>query len=60
MILRMLWRSRYDVFISYSHKDDAVVKPSTQKLLESYDAKVEYFEVCAVSGHLPGQLARGN
>ena len=36
--------------------DDAVVKPSTQKLLDSYDPKVEYFEVCGSSGALPGQL----
>jgi heme-degrading monooxygenase HmoA len=40
--------------------DDAVVKPSTPKLLESYDAKVEHFEVCGVSGLLPGQLLPGN
>ena len=39
--------------------DDAVVKPSTQKLLESYDAKVEYFEVCAASGLVPGQSVSG-
>ena len=36
--------------------DDAVVKPSTQNLLESYDVKVECFEACGVSGVLPGQL----
>src|SRR5215467_9748902 len=40
--------------------DDAVVKPSTQKLLESYDTKVEYFEVCGASGLLPGQLSADN
>jgi heme-degrading monooxygenase HmoA len=40
--------------------DDAVVKPSTQQLLESYDAKVEYFEVCGAAGLLPGQLSPGD
>ena len=36
--------------------EDAIVKESTQKRLESYDPKVEYFEVCASSATLPGQL----
>lgn len=35
--------------------DDAVVKPSTQKLLKSFDVKVEYFETLVstniVGGH---------
>ena len=30
--------------------DDAVVKPSTQKLLKSYDLKVEYFETVVATG----------
>ena len=32
--------------------DDAVVKPSTQKLLKSFDLKVEYFETVASTGRL--------
>ena len=32
--------------------DDAVVKPSTQKLLKSYDLKVEYFETLVKTGIL--------
>ena len=32
--------------------DDAVVKPQTQKVLSSFDEKVEYFEVLASSGVL--------
>jgi hypothetical protein len=36
--------------------DDAIVKPSTQKLLESYDPKVEYFEVSGGTGMLPGEI----
>jgi hypothetical protein len=32
--------------------DDAVVKPSTQKLLKSFDLKVEYFETIASTGRL--------
>jgi len=32
--------------------DDAVVKPSTQKLLKSFDLKVEYFETVAATGKL--------
>ena len=32
--------------------DDAVVKPSTQKLLKSYDLKVEYFETVVTTGIL--------
>ena len=30
--------------------DDAVVKPSTQKLLQSYELKVEYFETIVTTG----------
>lgn len=30
--------------------DDAVVKPSTQKLLQSFDLKVEYFETLVSTG----------
>ncbi len=30
--------------------EDAVVKPQTQKVLESYDPKVEYFEVLVGPG----------
>ncbi|TPN88505.1 hypothetical protein FJ987_23360 [Mesorhizobium sp. CU2] len=30
--------------------DDAVVKPSTQKLLKSFDLKVEYFETLVSTG----------
>jgi hypothetical protein len=33
--------------------DDAVVKPSTQKLLASFDLKVEHFEVLVQSGSFP-------
>lgn len=32
--------------------DDAVVKPSTQKLLASFDLKVEYFETVVATGIL--------
>jgi len=32
--------------------DDAVVKPSTQKLLRSFDLKVEYFETVVATGIL--------
>ena len=32
--------------------DDAVVKPSTQKLLKSFDLKVEYFETVVSTGRL--------
>jgi len=32
--------------------DDAVVKPSTQKLLQSFDMKVEYFETIVATGIL--------
>ena len=32
--------------------DDAVVKPSTQKLLKSFDLKVEYFETIVATGIL--------
>ncbi|MCT4610169.1 MAG: hypothetical protein N4A70_13300 [Pelagimonas sp.] len=32
--------------------DDAVVKPSTQKLLKSFDLKVEYFETVVATGKL--------
>ena len=32
--------------------DDAVVKPSTQKLLKSFDQKVEYFETVVTTGIL--------
>jgi len=32
--------------------DDAVVKPSTQKLLKSFDLKVEYFETVVATGIL--------
>lgn len=32
--------------------DDAVVKPSTQKLLKSFDMKVEYFETVVATGNL--------
>ena len=32
--------------------DDAVVKPSTQKILQSYELKVEYFETIVTTGIL--------
>ncbi|WP_434053085.1 MAG: hypothetical protein RDA78_28315 [Roseibium sp.] len=32
--------------------DDAVVKPSTHKLLKSFDVKVEYFETLVATGKL--------
>jgi len=35
--------------------DDAVVKPSTEKLLKSYDLKVEYFETVVATGKLADQ-----
>lgn len=35
--------------------DDAVVKPSTQKLLKSFDLKVEYFETVVATGKLAGE-----
>lgn len=34
--------------------DDAVVKPSTQKLLKSFDLKVEYFETLVSTGIVGG------
>lgn len=34
--------------------DDAVVKPSTQKLLKSFDLKVEYFETLLSTGVVGG------
>jgi len=34
--------------------DDAVVKPSTQKLLKSFDLKVEYFETVMSTGVVGG------
>ena len=34
--------------------DDAVVKPSTQKLLKSFDLKVEYFESLVSTGVVGG------
>ncbi|MGR3713167.1 MAG: hypothetical protein ACU0A6_08615 [Shimia sp.] len=35
--------------------DDAVVKPSTQKLLQSFDLKVEYFETVVATGALAAE-----
>ena len=32
--------------------DDSLVKPSTQKLLKSFDLKVEYFETLVTTGIL--------
>jgi hypothetical protein len=32
--------------------DDAVVKPSTQELLKSFDLKVEYFQTVVATGNL--------
>jgi len=37
--------------------DDAVVKPSTQKLLKSFDLKVEYFETVVFSAVTGGTLS---
>lgn len=37
--------------------DDAVVKPSTQKLLKSFDLKVEYFETLVCSAMAGGVLS---
>ncbi|MDD7973524.1 hypothetical protein [Roseinatronobacter alkalisoli] len=37
--------------------DDAVVKPSTQKLLKSFDLKVEYFETVVATGILAPEVA---
>ncbi len=34
--------------------DDAVVKPSTQKLLKAFDLKVEYFETIVSTGVMSG------
>lgn len=34
--------------------DDAVVKPSTQKLLQSFDLKVEFFETLVSTGIVGG------
>jgi heme-degrading monooxygenase HmoA len=34
--------------------DDAVVKPSTQKLLKSFDLKVEFFETLVSTGVVGG------
>ena len=36
--------------------EDAIVKPSTQKRLESWDPKVEYFEICGHSGTFQGAI----
>lgn len=38
--------------------DDAVVKPSTQKLLQSFDLKVEYFECLVTTGILGDSAAQ--
>jgi hypothetical protein len=38
--------------------DDAVVKPSTQKLLKSFDLKVEYFETLVSTGVIGGHDAK--
>ena len=35
--------------------DDAVVKPGTQKLLKSFDLKVEYFETLVSTGVVGGE-----
>lgn len=40
--------------------DDAVVKPSTQKLLKSFDLKVEYFETVVSTGILADRNELGN
>jgi len=40
--------------------DDAVVKPSTQKLLQSFDLKVEYFETIVTTGILECFLSSSN
>jgi hypothetical protein len=37
--------------------DDAVVKPGTQKLLKSFDLKVEYFETLVSTGVVGGAPA---
>ncbi len=37
--------------------DDAVVKPSTQKLLQSFDLKVEYYETVVATGILGQEQA---
>jgi hypothetical protein len=39
--------------------DDAVVKPSTQKLLKSFDLKVEYFDTIVSTGVLSGHDSAG-
>jgi len=39
--------------------DDAVVKPSTQKLLKSFDLKVEFFETLVSTGIVGGHEAAG-
>jgi heme-degrading monooxygenase HmoA len=40
--------------------DDAVVKPSTQKLLHSFDLKVEYFETVVSTGLVSGHDRPGS
>ncbi|MDL2407272.1 hypothetical protein PY650_16690 [Rhizobium calliandrae] len=40
--------------------DDAVVKPSTQKLLRSFDLKVEYFETVVSTGLVSGHDRPGS
>ncbi|RAZ84550.1 hypothetical protein DPM33_31140 [Mesorhizobium hawassense] len=39
--------------------DDAVVKPSTQKLLKSFDLKIEFFETQVSTGIVGGHDAAG-
>ena len=39
--------------------DDAVVKPSTQTLLQSFDLKVEFFETLVSTGIIAGHSAAG-
>jgi len=54
VLVMSYWRD-YDAIRRFSGDKvsdlhDAVVKPSTQKLLSSYDPKVEYFEILVATG----------
>jgi heme-degrading monooxygenase HmoA len=55
LLVMSFWKDM-DAVRQFSHGlvDDAVVKPSTQKLLEEFDLKVEHFEVLAKSGSVLG------
>jgi len=51
LIVSSLWEDTASAgHFEHGEFDDAVVKPSTQKLLQSFDLKVEYFETVVGTG----------